>query len=116
VETGRLEALEVMPDDDPVSLRPPSKALGELGEQLLLAGGLLSQIINTMITAAYAPEEPPEFAPIPEIAHALICDTMHELESRYTADDLIFAATVVRDATAAIGENVFFVNPEESWN
>ena len=88
-------------------------ALDELVFQLLGCGAVLSQIVSGMIRCEAAGRSAPDAAPIPTVAQSLIRSVLTEVERRHSRRDLKVAAAIVREATDAICENIFFVPLEE---
>jgi hypothetical protein len=93
------------------SVHPPDP-LGELTSELLGCGGVLSQMIGGMIEFQAAGRSAPDAAPIPEVAQSLVRDVLDEVGKRHSKRDIRMAATIVAEATDAICENIFFVDPE----
>jgi hypothetical protein len=94
--------------DPPVHPDP----LDELVSELLGVGAVLSQIISNMVRFQAAGKSAPDAAPIPEIAHRLIRDVVGDLRSRHSKRDLRVAAAIIGEATNAIADNLFFVDPD----
>jgi len=94
------------------SPQPPPDALDELVMQLLECGGVLSQIISRMVEFSASGRAAPDAAPIPEIAHSLIRGVLHGLEKRHSKRDITVAAAIVKEATTAMCEDIYFVGPE----
>jgi hypothetical protein len=54
----------------------------------------------------------PDAVPIPEIAHSLIRGVLENVGKRHSKRDIRAAATIVREATDAISNDIFYVGPE----
>src|ERR1700693_5444908 len=91
---------------------PPPGPLDELTDQLLEVGAVLSQIISHMVEFQAAGRSAPDSAPIPEVAHDLVCSSLNEIAKRHSKRDIRVAARIVQEATRAICENIFYVAPE----
>ncbi len=89
-----------------------STDVDELVTQLLEWGGLVSHIISHMVAFAESGRSSPDAAPIPEVAHELFTSVLTDLRRRHSRRDITVAARIVREATDAVGENIFFV-PDE---
>ena len=96
--------------------RPP-EPLDELVTQLLACGAVLSQMIGGMIEFERSGRSAPDAPPIPEVAHSLIRDVLRDAKLRHSKRDVRVAATIVSEATDAICENIFSVDPEliDQW-
>lgn len=90
----------------------PADPLDELVAQLLVCGGLLSQIISRMVEFQSSGESAPDSTPIPELAHAVIRGVLDDVRKRHSRRDIALAAAIVREAAEGITENIFFVGPE----
>ena len=86
--------------------------IDELVTQLLECGGVLSQIVSRMVEFQAAGRSAPDAAPIPEVAHSLIQGVLDGVRKRHSKRDIRVAATIIAEATEAIGENIFYVGPE----
>lgn len=106
---GGLEALKDMTDH--VS-SPPPDALDDLVAQLLECGGVLSQIISSMIEFQSSGRSAPEAAPIPEVAHTLIRSVIEDFGTRYSKRDVKVAARIVREATERMCSDLYVLGPE----
>jgi hypothetical protein len=82
----------------------------ELVTQLLECGGVLSQIISSMVQFEASGKSPPGIAPIPEVAHSLILGVTTDLTRKYSEDEIATCARVVEDMTTAISEQIFAVD------
>jgi hypothetical protein len=109
VEPAASEALKDMTDSVDV---PPPDALDELVKQLLECGGVLSQIIASMVEFQSSGRSAPDAAPIPEVAFSLIRSVTEDFLTRYSKRDLKVAARIVRDATATMCSELYVVGPE----
>jgi hypothetical protein len=89
-----------------------SSEVDELVTQLLQCGAVLSQIISHMVASAQSGRSSPDAAPIPEVAHGLLTSVLGDLRRRHSRRDITVAARIVREATDAIGENMFMVPVE----
>jgi hypothetical protein len=97
---------------DHVDSSPPPDALDDLTTQLLECGGVLSQIISHMVQFQAAGRSAPDAAPIPEIAHSLIRGVLGGVGKRHSKRDIKVAAAIVKQATASISNEIYFVGPE----
>lgn len=104
-----LAALGDMTNPHPA---PLPDVLDELVEQLLEIGGVLSQIITQMVEFQASGRSAPDSVPIPEMAHRLIHDVIGEIRKQHSKRDVRVAAEIVKEATALICENLFYVGPE----
>jgi hypothetical protein len=86
--------------------------LDELVTELLQCGGVLSQIIGRMVEFQASGRPAPGAVPIPEIAHSLIRGVLDGVRKRHSRRDIRVAAAIIREATDAIVDDVFFVGPE----
>ncbi len=109
VKAARPEALKDM--NDHVS-PPPPDALDDFVSQLLDCGGVLSQIISSMVEFQSSGRSAPEAAPIPEVAHTLIRSVLEGADSRYSKRDIKVAARLVRETTQLICSELYVVGPE----
>jgi hypothetical protein len=91
---------------------PPPDALDELVKQLLECGGVLSQIISSMVEFQSSGRSAPDAAPIPEVAHTLIRSVVEGFGTRYSKRDLKVAARIVREATDAMCSDLYVLGPE----
>jgi hypothetical protein len=91
---------------------PPPDALDDLVTQLLECGAILSQIISHMVQFQAAGRSAPDAAPIPEVAHSLIRGVLGGVGKRHSKRDIRAAATIVKQATASIGNEIYFVGPD----
>jgi hypothetical protein len=89
-----------------------SSEVDELVTQLLECGAVLSQIISHMVAFEQSGRSSPDSAPIPEVAHELLSGVLADLRRRHSRRDIRVAARIVREATEAIGENIFLVPAE----
>lgn len=89
-------------------------ALEEFVHELLECGAVLSQIVSHMVRFGAAGLSSPDAAPVPVVAHKLISDALTDVKRRRSRRDLKMAAAIVRDATEAMCENLFFVDVEEA--
>jgi len=94
------------------SCHPAAGPLDELVIQLLDCGGALSQIISRMVSFQAAGRSAPDSAPIPETAHSIIRDVVDGVRKRHSKWDIKVAAAIVKEATAALCDDIFFVGPE----
>jgi hypothetical protein len=97
---------------DHIDSSPPPDALDDLTTQLLECGGVLSQIISHMVEYQAAGRSAPDAAPIPEVAQSLIRSVLGGVGKRHSKRDIKVAARIVKEATASICEEIFFVEPE----
>ena len=97
---------------DSASASLPPDALDRLTTSLLECGGVLSQIVADMARFQAAGLSAPNAVPVPEAAHAVVKDAIGALGHRHSRRDLKMAARVIAEATEAIVNDVFFVDPE----
>jgi hypothetical protein len=97
---------------DHMNSSPPPDALDQLVTELLACGAVLSQIISHMLQFQAAGRGAPDAAPIPEVAHSVIRGVLGGVGKRHSKRDIKAAATIVKQATASIGEEIYFVGPE----
>jgi hypothetical protein len=97
--------------EDLDSSKPPDP-LDHLVTQLLEIGGVLSQMIGHMVRFQASGRSAPDVAPIPEVAHSLIRSVFDDIGKRHSKRDINVAAAIVREATAAISDDIFYVGPE----
>ena len=90
----------------------PAEPLDELVAQLLECGAVLSQLISHMVQFDASGRSAPDAAPIPEVAHSLIRDVLGDVRKRHSRRDVKVAAAIVKEATDAIADDIFFVGPE----
>ncbi len=99
---------------DQITASPPSDPLDELVNELLLCGGVLSQIVSHMVASERSGRSSPDAAPIPEVARFLIRSVIGDAGKRYSKRDIKVACRLVGDVTHAICEEIFFVGPDET--
>ena len=109
VKIGGPQALMSMTDH--TSTKPPD-AVDELVTQLLECGGVLSQIIASMVEFQSSGRSSPDTAPIPEIAHSVIRSVLGDFETRFSKRDVKVAARIVHEATDAICSDLYVLGPE----
>ncbi len=80
--------------------------------EILECGAVLSQMISHMVRFEASGRSAPDAAPIPDVAHSLIRDVLGGVATRYSKRDIGVAAAIVKAATDAIVEEIFFVEPE----
>jgi hypothetical protein len=97
--------------NDSSSSQPPD-ALDEFVTQLLECGGVLSQIIASMVEFQSSGRAAPDAAPIPEIAHSLIRDVCGDLGTRFSKRDVKVAARLVHEATEKMCSDLYVLGPE----
>jgi hypothetical protein len=97
---------------DHVDASHPPDALDDLVTQLLDCGGVLSQIISQMVEFQATGRSAPDAAPIPEVAHSLIRSVLDDVAERHSRRDVKVAAAIVKQATASICDEIFYVGPE----
>jgi hypothetical protein len=88
-----------------------SDPLDEFVDELLECGAALSQIISHMVESRAAGRSDPGLAPIPEIAHGVIRDVLDGVRTQHSKRDIRVAAAIVGEATEAIVNDIFFVDP-----
>ncbi|HTU31952.1 MAG TPA: hypothetical protein VMF07_21355 [Solirubrobacteraceae bacterium] len=91
---------------------PPPDALDELVKQLLECGGVLSQIIASMVEFQAAGRSAPDSAPIPEVAHTVIRSVLEGFGTRFSKRDLKVSARIVREATQLMCTDLYVLGPE----
>jgi hypothetical protein len=96
----------------PIHPSPRDAVLQELADQLLDCGGVLSQIVSGMVQWQAAGLGHPDAAPIPEAARSLVADVLKEIRPKHSRRDLKVAAAIVKEATEAICDNVYGVDPD----
>jgi hypothetical protein len=69
---------------------------------------VLSQIISRMVQFQASGRSAPDAMPIPEAAHSIIRDVLRDVQKRHSKRDVKVAATIVRQATAAMCNDIFF--------
>lgn len=89
---------------DSFSRSQATDALDQLVDQLLICGGVLSQIIGHMIQTEAAGRFTPDAAPIPESAHAVIRDAIGDAMRRHQDREINAAARIIDKAAHAICE------------
>jgi hypothetical protein len=87
----------------------PTDPVDELVTQLLASGAVLSQIISHMVRFQASGRSAPDAAPIPETAHSILRSVLDGVLKRHSRRDIQVAAAIVREATDAIADDVFFV-------
>jgi hypothetical protein len=97
---------------DHIDSSQPADGLDDLVTQLLECGGVLSQIISHMVRFQAAGRSAPDAAPIPEVAHSLIRSVLGGVAKRHSKRDIKVAAAIVKQATAAICDEIYYVGPE----
>lgn len=90
----------------------PEDSLDELVIELLACGGALSQMITGMVEFSASGRSAPDAPPIPDVARSLIRDVCRGLAKRHSKRDVRVAAAIVREATDAICNDIFAVNPD----
>ena len=95
------------------SFQPPD-ALDDLVTQLLECGGVLSSIISHMVEFEASGRSAPDAAPIPEVAHSLIRGVLDNVGKRHSKRDIKVASRIVKEATAAICDDIFYVGQSSS--
>jgi hypothetical protein len=101
----------VVPVAAPAARPVASGVLDELAGELLECGAVLSQLIAGMVEYSETNETPPGTAPIPEIAHGLVRGVLGGIRKRHSKRDVAVAAKIVGEATEAICNDIFFVDP-----
>ena len=109
VDPGARKALNDMTNSNDA---PPPDALDEFVTRLLDCGGVLSQIIASMVEFQSSGRSAPDTAPIPEVAHSLIRSVIEGFGTRYSKRDLKVAARIVREATDAMCNDLYVLGPE----
>lgn len=90
----------------------PPDAVDELVTQLLACGGVLSQIIASMVEFQSRGRAAPDAAPIPEVAHTVIRDVLGGIGKRHSKRDVKVTARIVREATDAMCNDLYVLGPE----
>jgi hypothetical protein len=93
-------------------ITPPSDALVDFVTQLLECGGVLSQIIASMVEFQSSGRSAPDAAPIPEVAHTLIRGVIEDFGTRFSKRDVKVASRIVREATKRMCNDLYVVGPE----
>jgi hypothetical protein len=109
VDPGASEALKDMTTSNDA---PPPDVLDELVTRLLDCGGVLSQIISSMVEFQSSGRSAPETAPIPEVAHSLIRSVIEDVGNRYSKRDLKVSARIVREVTEVMCSDLYVLGPE----
>jgi predicted amidohydrolase len=91
---------------------PLPDALDDLTTQLLECGAVLSQLISHMVEFQAAGRSAPDAAPIPEVAQSLIRGVLRDVGKRHSKRDIKVAAAIVKQATASISRDLYYVGPE----
>lgn len=99
-----------MPKHTPTDHFRDDPLLEELADELLDCGAVLSQIISRMVRFSAQGHAPPDAAPIPDVARELVASVLGGAKLRYSRRDLKVAAAIVGEATAAISEEILFVD------
>jgi hypothetical protein len=87
--------------------------LDDLVHELLECGAVLSQMISGMVEFEASGRAVPDTAPIPEIAHDLIRSVSTDVRHGFSRRDIKVAARMVKQVTAAICSDIFYVPPEQ---
>jgi|SRR5579884_378145 len=90
----------------------PVDPVDQLVTHLLDAGGVLSQIVGRMVEFEASGRSAPDAAPIPDVAYSLIRDVLDPLTKTHSKRDIRVAAAILEQATTAICDNIFFVDPD----
>jgi hypothetical protein len=85
--------------------------LDELITQVLVCGGVLSQIISHMVEAQASGRSAPDAAPIPEVAHSLIRGVIADVAPLHSDEEITTTTAIIEEITNAISENIFLVPP-----
>ncbi len=87
----------------------PDDVLERFVAELLGAGAVLSQIVSQMVRFDAEHGVNPDAVPIPQAAHELLCNGLVQVKPRHSPRDWKVAAAILKEATDAICDNVFFV-------
>jgi hypothetical protein len=109
VKAGASEALKDMTGRTP---SPPPDALDDFVTRLLECGGVLSQIVASMVEFQSSGRSAPDAAPIPEVAHTLIRSVIEDFGTRYSKRDVKVAARIVHEATERMCSDLYVLGPE----
>jgi hypothetical protein len=91
----------------------PRDVLDELVEQLLMCGGVLSQMINHMAEYEASGRSAPDTPPLLEVAHELIRSVLGPVSARHPGAELEAAAQIVEEVTTEICDEIFFVDDSD---
>jgi hypothetical protein len=73
---------------------------------------VLSQIISNMVQFDASGRSDPDAVPIPEAAHSLMRSVIEPTAAKHSKRDVRVAAKIVGQATAAMCEDIFTVDPD----
>lgn len=104
VKIARLQPQEAM-KDNPNCHHSSAGALGALVEQLLVCGGVLSQIVNHMVQW----ESAGDAVPIPAALQELLHGVLEPLASTHSKSELETMTVILAEVTEAICDEMFFV-------
>jgi hypothetical protein len=111
VKSGVLPTLNGMSEQTDPSR--PDDVLDRFVGELLEAGAVLSQIVSQMARFDAAFDQTPDAVPIPQAAHELLFSVLAELKPRHSSRDWKVAAAILKEATATICNDVFFVRLDD---
>lgn len=92
----------------------PPDLLDGLVEQLLICGGVLSQMINHMVESFGDGSTPPDAPEVLEVAHELIHAVIGPVAARHRAADIESASTIIDEVVTEITEEIYFVDNRHS--
>jgi hypothetical protein len=113
VKTVALATPMDMNENIPIHPFPHDRVLEELADQLLECGAVLSQIVSRMVWWKAEGLSHPDAAPIPEVARSLVADALSDVKPKHSRRDLKVAAAIIAEATTAMSDNIFFVDPRQ---
>jgi len=87
--------------------------LDELVHELLECGAVLSQMISHMVEFEASGRAAPDSAAIPDVAHDLIRCVIADVRKGFSRRDIKVAARMVKQVTAAICNDIFYIPPGE---
>ncbi len=79
---------------------------------MLSCGGVLGQMISSMVEFRSSGRSAPNAAPIPDVAHSLIRSVIADLGERYSEQEIQVAAAIIDDLATAICNEIFIVSPD----
>lgn len=87
--------------------------LDQLVHELLECGAVLSQMISHMVEFEASGRAAPDSAAIPDVAHDLIRCVIADVRKGFSRRDIKVAARMVKQVTAAICNDIFYIPPGE---
>lgn len=108
VKAARLQPQEIM-NDNPNCHHSSAGALGALVAQLIVCGGVLSQIVNHMVQWEPADGSAGDAVPIPAALQELLRGVLEPLASTHSTSELEAITVILAEVTETICDEVFFV-------